>query len=68
MQAFERFTDDGPMALPLSDNRCALVWTRAAADAERLLRASESSFLSELQQAFGYRSGRLAPVRGICIR
>ena len=62
-QAFERFTDDGPMALlPLSDNRCALVWTRAAADAERLLRASESSFLSELQQAFGYRLGALRQV------
>ncbi len=28
-QAFERFTEDGPMALlPLPDNRCALVWTR----------------------------------------
>ena len=27
--AFERFTDEGPMALlPLPDNRCALVWTR----------------------------------------
>ena len=62
-QAFERFTDDGPMAmLPLTDNRCALVWTRAAADAERLLRASESSFLSELQQAFGYRLGALRQV------
>lgn len=62
-QAFERFTDDGPMALlPLSDNRCALVWTRAEADAERLLRSSEASFLSELQQAFGYRLGVLQQV------
>lgn len=62
-QAFERFTDDGPMALlPLTDNRCALVWTRASADAERLLRASEASFLSELQQAFGYRLGALQQV------
>ena len=27
-RAFERFTDEGPMALlPLPDNRCALVWT-----------------------------------------
>jgi 2-octaprenyl-6-methoxyphenol hydroxylase len=62
-QAFERFTDDGPMAmLPLSDNRCALVWTRASADAERLLRVSEANFLAELQQAFGYRLGALQQV------
>ncbi|MFI8609410.1 2-octaprenyl-6-methoxyphenyl hydroxylase [Pseudomonas sp. NPDC077649] len=62
-QAFERFTDDGPMALlPLTDNRCALVWTRAAADAERLLRLSDAAFLAELQQAFGYRLGALRQV------
>ncbi|GIZ13934.1 2-octaprenyl-6-methoxyphenyl hydroxylase [Pseudomonas sp. NCCP-436] len=62
-QAFERFTDDGPMALlPLSDNRCALIWTRAAADAERLLRLDEKCFLGELQQVFGYRLGALQQV------
>lgn len=62
-QAFERFTDDGPMALlPLTDNRCALVWTRADADAERLLKLSEAAFLGELQQAFGYRLGALRRV------
>lgn len=62
-QAFERFTADGPMALlPLADNRCALVWTRAAADAERLLRLDEGRFLDELQQAFGYRLGALRQV------
>ncbi|RMH83157.1 2-octaprenyl-6-methoxyphenyl hydroxylase [Pseudomonas sp. AOB-7] len=62
-QAFERFTDDGPMALlPLTDNRCALVWTRAAADAERLLRLNDAAFLAELQQAFGYRLGALRQV------
>jgi len=57
-QAFERFTDDGPMALlPLQDNRCALVWTRPAQDAARLVALPESEFLDELQQAFGYRLG-----------
>lgn len=62
-QAFERFTDDGPMALlPLSDNRCALIWTRVAADAERLLRLDEKRFLGELQQVFGYRLGALQQV------
>ncbi|TBU97111.1 2-octaprenyl-6-methoxyphenyl hydroxylase [Phytopseudomonas dryadis] len=62
-EAFERFTEAGPMALlPLSENRCALVWTRPAADAERLLRVGEREFLQELQQAFGYRLGALLQV------
>lgn len=57
-QAFERFTDAGPMALlPLQDNRCALVWTRPEQDAARLVALSEAEFLGELQQAFGYRLG-----------
>ncbi|MFG3693761.1 2-octaprenyl-6-methoxyphenyl hydroxylase [Stutzerimonas stutzeri] len=57
-QAFERFTDDGPMALlPLQDNRCALVWTRPEEDAARLAAIPEAAFLDELQQAFGYRLG-----------
>lgn len=62
-QAFERFTDDGPMAmLPLDGNRCALVWTRDSRDAERLMGLSERAFLDELQQAFGYRLGALRQV------
>ncbi|HWV11144.1 MAG TPA: 2-octaprenyl-6-methoxyphenyl hydroxylase [Pseudomonas sp.] len=62
-QAFERFTEDGPMAmLPLADNRCALVWTRATADADRLLKIDEAQFLEELQLAFGYRLGALRQV------
>ena len=45
-QAFERFTDDGPMALlPLPENRCALVWTRAGMDARRLAEIDERAFL-----------------------
>ncbi|WP_137818985.1 2-octaprenyl-6-methoxyphenyl hydroxylase [Pseudomonas sp. 2FG] len=62
-QAFERFTDDGPLALlPLADNRCALIWTRPGQDAERLAKLDERSFLAELQQAFGYRLGALRQV------
>ncbi|GAB3386295.1 2-octaprenyl-6-methoxyphenyl hydroxylase [Azotobacter armeniacus] len=57
-QAFERFTQDGPLALlPLAENRCALVWTRPAGDAGRLLALDERQFLDELQQQFGYRLG-----------
>ncbi|MNF96970.1 2-octaprenyl-6-methoxyphenol hydroxylase [compost metagenome] len=62
-QAFERFTDEGPMALlPLPENRCALVWTRAGMDAKRLAELDERSFLSELQEVFGYRLGLLRQV------
>ncbi len=62
-QAFERFTDDGPMALlPLPENRCALVWSRPGNDAERLARLDERSFLDELQAAFGYRLGAFQQV------
>jgi 2-octaprenyl-6-methoxyphenol hydroxylase len=62
-QAFERFTDDGPMALlPLPDNRCALIWTRTPTDARRLLGLSDRAFLDELQAVFGFRLGTLQRV------
>lgn len=62
-EAFERFTESGPLALlPLSDKRCALVWTHPSRDVERLLKLDERAFLAELQQAFGYRLGALKQV------
>ena len=62
-QAFERFTDEGPMALlPLPENRCALVWTRTGNDTQRLAGLDDRSFLSELQNVFGYRLGTLRQV------
>lgn len=61
--AFERFTEEGPMALlPLAANRCALVWTRATLEAERFYALDDAAFLAELQQAFGYRLGSLRQV------
>lgn len=62
-QAFERFTEQGPMALlPLPENRCALVWTRKGMDAQRLVNIDERIFLEQLQRAFGYRLGQLRQV------
>ena len=62
-QAFERFTDEGPMALlPLPENRCALVWTRTGKDVGRLAALDDRAFLSELQNVFGYRLGTLRQV------
>ena len=62
-EAFERFTAQGPMALlPMSENRCALIWTRTGEHAERLRNLSDAEFLAELQEAFGYRLGALRQV------
>ncbi|MPW28132.1 2-octaprenyl-6-methoxyphenyl hydroxylase [Agarivorans sp. B2Z047] len=62
-RAFERFTEDGPLALlPMTDNRWSVVWSLTGEDAQRLQAASESEFLAELQRAFGYRAGRFIGV------
>jgi len=61
--AYERFTPEGPIAvLPLADGRCGLVWTRHPEQAARLLALPDDAFLAELQQAFGFRLGRLLSV------
>ena len=61
--AYERFTHNGPLALlPMPDNRCSLVWTRAPDDAERLLQLNDEDFLAELQPCFGKRLGRFLKV------
>lgn len=57
--AFERFTEHGPIALlPLSENRCSLVWTHQPEDAKQTLQLNDEAFLHALQGAFGYRLGR----------
>jgi len=61
--AYERFTDTGPIALlPMSDNRCSLVWTVKSGDDAALLALSEQDFLTQLQDRFGYRLGKLIQV------
>jgi 2-octaprenyl-6-methoxyphenol hydroxylase len=61
--AYERFTDQGPLALlPVADDRAAFVWTVSSHDAERVLGLDDEAFLVELQEAFGYRLGRLSRV------
>ena len=62
-RAFERFTADGPIALlPLSDNRCSLIWTHPADLAEAALQQGDKAFLDGLQKAFGYRLGAFLKV------
>jgi 2-octaprenyl-6-methoxyphenol hydroxylase len=61
--AYERFTDDGPLALlPVADDRAGFVWTVSSDDTDRVLALDDESFLDELQAAFGYRLGRLSRV------
>ena len=61
--AYERFTSNGPLAmLPITDGRAGFVWTVAEEDAERILALDDDAFLTELQQAFGQRLGRLSRV------
>lgn len=62
-KAFERFTDEGPMALlPMTEGRYSLVWTVAKGKEKALLSATPETFMAELQQAFGYRVGRFTQV------
>lgn len=65
--AYERFTDQGPMALlPLTDfancPRAALVWTQPTDIADRRMDTDDDSFLNDLQQRFGFRLGQFEGV------
>ncbi|MEZ7208597.1 2-octaprenyl-6-methoxyphenyl hydroxylase [Pseudoalteromonas sp. DY56-GL79] len=62
-QAFERFTEHGPMALlPMSDNRYSLVWCMPNEQLSEFEAMTAHEFLAALQQAFGYRAGRFVQV------
>ncbi|QLB12310.1 2-octaprenyl-6-methoxyphenol hydroxylase /2-octaprenyl-3-methyl-6-methoxy-1,4-benzoquinol hydroxylase [Bisgaardia hudsonensis] len=57
-RAFERFTDEGPVALlPMENNLMSLVW--CVKEVEPLLKLDDSAFLNQLQQRFGWRLGKL---------
>ena len=61
--AYERFTGSGPLAiLPMSENRCAVVWTVASGDVEAVLAQDDAQFLAALQERFGTRLGRFLKV------
>lgn len=62
-RAFERFTQQGPLAiLPLAGDRAGFVWTVAEHDAERVMDLDDDEFLDEIQQQFGFRLGRFSRV------
>lgn len=61
--AFERFTQQGPVALlPMSEQRCALVYTVQDEDLESIQALDDQQFLARVQQRFGWRLGRFIQV------
>jgi len=60
-RAFERFSDDGPVALlPLAGHRCGLVLTVPGEQAEAVAALDDDAFIALAQQRFGWTLGRLA--------
>ncbi|MFZ4874774.1 FAD-dependent monooxygenase [Janthinobacterium sp. Mn2066] len=57
-RAYERFTDEGPLALLPQDDGYALVWCVPPTRAEQLLALDDAAFLARLDTAFGSRMGR----------
>jgi 2-octaprenyl-6-methoxyphenol hydroxylase len=56
--AYERFTETGPMAmLPMTEGRCALVWTVANDRADEVMHLDDAAFLKQVQERFGFRLG-----------
>jgi 2-octaprenyl-6-methoxyphenol hydroxylase len=59
-RAWERFSDEGPIAmLPLAERRCGMVLTVPAAMAGRVAGLDDMGFIDIAQQRFGWRLGRL---------
>jgi len=61
-RAFERFTEEGPLALLPQDNGYAMVWCMRPETAAQISALSDTDFLARLQQAFGSRLGRFTAV------
>jgi 2-octaprenyl-6-methoxyphenol hydroxylase len=61
-RAFERFTEEGPLALLPQAGGYALVWCVRPEHSEKLMALSDEAFLKALQHAFGQRVGRFINV------
>jgi len=67
-QAFERFTDSGPLALlPMAateqqPNRYSLVWTINSTEQKEIMGWDDKTFLQELTKRFGTRAGQFTHV------
>jgi 2-octaprenyl-6-methoxyphenol hydroxylase len=61
-RAFERFTDEGPLALLPQDDGYALVWCARPQSTAHLIGLPDPAFLRALGQSFGTRLGRFTHV------
>jgi 2-octaprenyl-6-methoxyphenol hydroxylase len=62
-RAFERFTEQGPLALLPQGEEYSLVWCVRPDTAAHLLSLDDAAFLQELGAAFGERVGRFTHAR-----
>lgn len=61
-RAFERFTDEGPLALLPQDDAYSMVWCVRPETAARLQALDDHGFLNELKRTFGQRVGQFTRV------
>jgi 2-octaprenyl-6-methoxyphenol hydroxylase len=61
-RAFERFTDEGPLALLPQGAAYSMVWCVRPGRAEVLMALDDAAFIGALQQAFGQRVGKFLSV------
>lgn len=61
-RAFERFTEQGPLALLPDRDTYSLVWCVRPERCDALLALSDTDFLQALQQAFGNRVGQFTQI------
>lgn len=60
-RAFERFTDNGPVAvLPLAERRVGVVLTVPSGQAAEVAAMDDAAFLTFAQERFGWRLGRFS--------
>lgn len=61
--AYERFTENGPIALlPMQGSQASLVWSFTEAQRDVAQQWSDTEFMQRCQQAFGYRAGLFSGV------
>lgn len=61
-RAFERFTEEGPLALLPQEDGYALVWCARPESTAHLAGLPDAAFLTALEQTFGMRVGRFTHV------
>lgn len=60
-RAVQHFLPSGPFAiLPMTGNRCSLVWTERAEEARRIMALDETGALAEIEKRMGWRLGALS--------